>query len=145
MTWWLWAAGGLAMAVVELLTPGSIFWVFFAAGGLAAAIAVAIWPDLPLVAQAALFVAFSVGSLALFRDPLLKYLQRRMPGHDAAVDTLVGEVALTLDEIPAHGFGKAELRGTAWNVSNPADAPIPRAARCRVEKVDGLTLTLRRE
>lgn len=145
MAWWIWAAGGLAFAVLELLTPGSIFWVFFAAGGLAAAVAVALWPDLPLAVQGALFVTCSLVSLALFRSPLLRYLEQRSPARDVTVDSLVGELALTIDEIPAQGFGKAELRGTAWTAANPDSIAIPRAARCRVEKVDGLTLTLRKE
>jgi len=42
-----------------------------------------------------------------------------------------------------NGFGKAELRGTAWNARNVGDTPIAESQRCRVERVDGLTLWVR--
>jgi len=37
------------------------------------------------------------------------------------VDSLVGEAATVIDSIEAGGFGKVELRGTAWNARNSSD------------------------
>jgi membrane protein implicated in regulation of membrane protease activity len=59
------------------------------------------------------------------------------------VDSLVGETALVLDDIPASGFGKVELRGTAWNARNGGSASLSRGQRCTVERVEGLSLWVR--
>jgi len=59
------------------------------------------------------------------------------------VDNLIGETAQALEDIAVDAIGKAELRGAAWNAHNIGDAPIPGSTRCRVERVDGLTLYVR--
>jgi membrane protein implicated in regulation of membrane protease activity len=50
-----------------------------------------------------------------------------------------------MEEIPSNGIGKAEMRGTSWNARNIGDKPLARGERCRVERVDGLTLVVRHE
>jgi len=86
-------------------------------------------------------VATSVGAILVFRKPLLERFNKSTP--EGRVDAIAGETAHALDDIPVNGFGKAELRGAAWNAHNVGDAPIARASRCRVERVDGLTLYVR--
>ena len=144
MSWWIWMIGGLLLLLVELATPGSLFWIFFAAGALAVGAALLIWPDMNAALQGILFVIISGVSLALFRKPLLAWLERRSP-KVAAVDPIVGEIAVTLSEILPGAVGKAELRGTAWSATNFGASPIPVASRCRVEKVEGLMLWIRGE
>jgi inner membrane protein len=41
--------------------------------------------------------------------------------------------------------GKAEMRGTSWNTRNVSDQTIARGQRCRVERVEGLTIFVRAE
>jgi membrane protein implicated in regulation of membrane protease activity len=36
--------------------------------------------------------------------------------------------------------GKVELRGTTWTAHNDGPVPLARGQRCRVTRVDGLTL-----
>lgn len=142
MSWWIWMIGGLLLLVIELVTPGSLFWIFFATGALAAGTALLIWPDMNSVVQGVLFLAISGASLALFRRPMLEWLERRSP-KAGPVDPIVGEIAVTLSDIPPGEVGKAELRGTAWSATNFGAAAIPIASRCRVEKVEGLMLWIR--
>ena len=59
------------------------------------------------------------------------------------VDSLVGETAVALEEIPAGGVGKAELRGSSWSARNLGESPIQLNQRVRVERIDGLTLDVR--
>ena len=61
------------------------------------------------------------------------------------VDSLVGQEAILTEELPAGGVGKAELRGTSWNVRSRDGGTLARGRRCRVEQVDGLTLWVRAE
>ena len=64
---------------------------------------------------------------------------------DGNVDSLVGEAATVIDNIEAGGFGKVELRGTAWNARNSSDRILVRGQRCKVQRVDGLSLWVNKE
>ncbi len=94
-----------------------------------------------MAVEGLIFVVISVTSLAFFRKPLLERFQHLSPESD--VDNLTTEIATALEELPAGGLGKAELRGTSWNAQNLGDLPIPKATRCQVVRVDGLTLLVR--
>jgi membrane protein implicated in regulation of membrane protease activity len=142
MAWWVWVLVGLGLLGFEILTPGGFFVLFF---GLAA-LAVGALARLGLAGPAwfhwLLFSALSVGSLVLFRRRLVERL--RTP--DAAgVGTLVGDVAILLDDLPPGAVGKAELRGTAWSVRHDGAERLLRGRRCVVERVDGLMLHVRPE
>jgi len=67
------------------------------------------------------------------------------PDVAATVDTLVGQLALVLDDLPPGQLGKAELRGTAWNARNADQRALRRGERGKVTRVDGLTLWLQAE
>jgi membrane protein implicated in regulation of membrane protease activity len=143
MPWWIWILGGLALFAFELLTPGGFFVIFFGVG----ALVVGLGSGLGIVhgsAEWLLFSAVSVASLLLFRKPLLEWMKRREPPR-AAVDSLIGETAVLTEDLPAGGVGKAELRGTSWNVRAREATGLPRGQRTRVERVDGLTLWVKVE
>ena len=129
---------GLALCLAELLTPGGFYLIFFGAGALALG-GILFFVDLGQWLQLSLFAALSLASLSLFRKRLL--IRRGfMPG---PVDAIVGETAYALEDIAVEGFGKAELRGTSWSARNVGDSAIGKAQRCRVEKVDGLTIWIK--
>jgi membrane protein implicated in regulation of membrane protease activity len=142
MDWWMWLGAGLVLLLIEVLTPGSLFWIFFAAGALVVSLVTLAAPSVNFAWQAVGFVGFSTFSLLLFRKPLLRWLDERSPRTEQ-VDALVGETGVTLTEIPAGAVGKVELRGATWNATNIGSAAIPVSVRCRVEKVDGLMLFIR--
>jgi membrane protein implicated in regulation of membrane protease activity len=88
--------------------------------------------------QLMLFSIFSVVTSLLFRKPLL---QRFGPkSTDVTVDSMVGETATALDDIDVNGFGKVELRGTAWSARNSGEQKVNRGQRCVVDRVEGLSL-----
>ncbi|MGE5345917.1 MAG: NfeD family protein [Acidithiobacillales bacterium] len=91
--------------------------------------------------QWVLFPVLSAVSLALLRGPLRARLQ--LKGNVAAVDSLVGEEAVVIEELADGGVGKVELRGSSWNARNAGSGPLPKGYRGRVERVDGLTLWVR--
>jgi hypothetical protein len=142
MTWWEWTILGLILLVLEVMTPGGFFVMFFGAAGLLVGLLVALEVLRPLWLQWFMFSTMAVVSLLLFRGPLL----RRVKASAAPpVDQLVGEAARVLDDVPAGGLGKAELRGTAWTVRNAGERGLGKGQRVRVERVDGLTLWVRAE
>jgi membrane protein implicated in regulation of membrane protease activity len=59
------------------------------------------------------------------------------------VDALEGETAIVLDDLAPGAVGKAELRGTSWTAQNAGAAALSRGQRCRVVRVEGLTLFIR--
>ena len=144
MLWWLWMLLGLALVVLEVLTPGGFFALFFGIGALLVGALDGLGMGGPDWLQWLLFSVFSIGSLLLFRGPLLARLKSwgRKPN---GVDTLVGEVATLLEDLPADAIGKVELRGTAWSARNEDRQSLHKGQRCRVQRVDGLTLWIRAE
>jgi membrane protein implicated in regulation of membrane protease activity len=140
MSWWAWVLLGVALLVVEMVTAGGLFALFFGVGAIAVGVLVGVGAGGPTWLQWGLFAVLSVGLLAVFR----KRMRGRLapPGHP---EELVGEMAVVVADIPAGGVGKAELRGTPWEARAAAGAALSRGQRCRVERVDGLTLLLRPE
>ena len=143
MTWWIWLLMGLVLLAAEVLTPGGFYLLFFGCGGVAVGLLVALNLVPELWQQWLLFSAFSIGSLALFRRPLLAKMKASIP--QKLVDSLVGEAGVAMEDIPANGLGKVELRGTSWNARNNGAQALLARQRCLVERVDGLTLHIRPE
>lgn len=143
MTWWIWMVLGLGLAAVEILTPGGFFVIFFGV----AAILVGVISGLGLAGppwfEWLLFSAIAIVSLLLFREPLLRRIERSQ--RKDTVDLLEGETAVALEEIAAGSIGKAELRGSSWSARNESERAIHKGERCRVHKVEGLMLSVRPE
>ncbi len=143
MAWWIWAVGGLALLVVELLTPGGFFMVFFGAG----AFLVALLTGLDVISahwvQWLVFAVASVLALLFLRKPLMGKFKGLAPGKD--VDNLADEVAVAMENLAPNATGKVEMRGSAWNARNVGTTPVNQGQRLKVEKVDGLMLSVRAE
>lgn len=144
MIWWYWILLGLALLAVEILTPGGFYLLFFGLAALTVGVAVGVEWVGPVWFQWLLFSLLSVVSLLLFRGPLLAKIKSHAPD-DHPVDTMVGETAILLENLPTGGVGKAELRGTTWNVRNAGPLGLSKGQRSRVERVDGLTLWIKAE
>jgi membrane protein implicated in regulation of membrane protease activity len=140
MPWWQWVVLGVFLLVVEMATPGGLFAIFFGIGAFVIAPVAAAGAS-PTV-QWGLYTVVSLALLATLRSWLAKRLAARPTG---PVDTLVGEQATLLEDLPAGGQGRAELRGTPWAARAVDGSALARGQRCRVERVDGLTLWLRAE
>jgi len=141
LTWWMWFSFGLLLLLAEFMTPGGFYQFFFGVGAIAVAIVELVGLELPLWGQLLLFLVLSFGSLALLRGPLKVRFEKGVP--DKEVDSLVGEFATALEEIAADATGKAELRGSSWRARNVGDSAIAPSQRCRVERVEGLTIHIR--
>ncbi|MCL4792990.1 MAG: NfeD family protein [Bryobacteraceae bacterium] len=141
MTWWMWVILGLVLMAGEIMTPGGFFILFFGAG--AVVVGLLKWAGLAttLPVDGLIFLVVSVAGLAFFRKPLQQRFQPLTP--QIPVDSLAGETAKALEPLAAGAIGKVELRGTTWNAQNVGPEPLAVAQRCRVERVDGLTLYVR--
>jgi membrane protein implicated in regulation of membrane protease activity len=143
MIWWGWVLSGIALLAFEVATPGGLFALFFGVGALLVAPLAAL--GLPEAVQWFAFSILSLVGMGTLRGPLLRRLGARPPPSAEIAGELVGEQAVLTDDLPAGGEGKAELRGTPWTVRAASGIPLARGQRCRVERVEGLTLWVRAE
>jgi membrane protein implicated in regulation of membrane protease activity len=137
----MWILFGFLLLVCELLTPGVFFLVFFGLGAITVGLLVMGNLLEPAWVQWSAFSAISLLSVLLFRKPLIRRV-RTVRGADD-LDSPAGETAVALDEILPGSVGRAELRGTIWQVKNVGDAPLGARQRARVERVEGLVLWVR--
>ena len=139
MIWWHWLVLGLLLVGAEAAT-GGFYIIFF--GGAALLLGILVLFDLagPAWMQWLLFSVFSVVSLLVFRDRFRHVMRVGTPAAD--VDSLVGELAVPVEEIAPGAFGRAELRGTVWTARNGASLTLARGQRCAVVAVEHLTLVI---
>lgn len=143
MTWWLWVILGFVLMGLELFTPGGFYVLFFGAGALVVGILAGLGLAGPAWMEWLLFSVVSVLSLAVLRGPLLARMRARGPG--PAIDGLVGEIAVPVEDLAPGAVGKVELRGTTWTAHNDDPVTLARGQRCRVTRVDGLMLGIAAE
>jgi inner membrane protein len=141
VVWWAWIILAFALALLEMSTPGGFYFLFFGIGALG--VGLLSWSNLieETWLQLMLFSVFSVATSLLFRKPLLERFGPKSPS--IPVDSIVGETATALDDIEVNGFGKVELRGTAWSARNGGEQKVNRGQRCTVERIEGLSLWVR--
>jgi membrane protein implicated in regulation of membrane protease activity len=141
MNWWLWIVIGLVLLAAEMLTPGGFFVIFFAAGALLVGLLGRLGFLESSWAQILCFSVFSIGSMLALRRRMLGWTSSASIG----MDNLVGELAVPSEELQPGATGKGELRGSSWTVRNADPRTLASGQRCRVERVEGLTLWLKAE
>jgi len=141
MVWWIWIVLGFALLLLELATPGGFYFIFFGISALLVGGLTLLGLTETDWVEWLLFSVFAIGTIAGFRKPLLRRFGVGSPSRD--VDSLIGETATAMETIQPGGLGKAELRGASWKACNAGGDGITRGQRCRVERVDGLTLFVR--
>ena len=138
LTWWTWLIVGLVLMVAELLIPTGFFLFFFGIAGVATAF-LALLGVSSFPVQGLGFIGISLLCVILLRKPLLAKFHFRNRTH-SSVDSLVGQTAKALEAIAPQAIGKVEMRGASWSALNTGSELIGLDVRCRVEKVEGLTL-----
>ena len=139
MSWWSWVLLGVALLVVEIVTPGGLFALFFGLSAIAVGLLAAAGVG-PAWVQWVLFPALGVALLAVLRKRL-----RARGGQGPEVAGLVGELALPREDIAPGATGTADLRGAPWTAVNDSGSPLGRGQRCRVVRAENLTIHIRPE
>jgi inner membrane protein len=140
--WWHWLALGLVLVALEMTTSGGFYMVFFGIAAMLLALLRAADLGGPLWAQLILFSVLAFGAL-LLRTPLVRWLKLDRRGAD--VDSLVGDLAVPLEEIAPGAVGRAELRGAVWSARNRATRAVVAGERCRVVTVEQLLILIEPE
>jgi membrane protein implicated in regulation of membrane protease activity/RNA polymerase subunit RPABC4/transcription elongation factor Spt4 len=135
--WPIWILAGVMFLVLEVHYTRDFTLFCFGAGALIVGLLTALGV-LDVWAQWISFAALSTALLFSARE----WLRMKMfskPAH-AELENIIGQSAIPLDDLPAYGFGKAELRGTTWSAHNASHVRIVRGQRCKVMRMNGLTL-----
>jgi len=125
-----------------MMSPSGFYLLFF---GIAALIVGALTGLDVIQADWIQWLLFSVAailSLLLLRKSLLS-LTKRHPTH--AMDSMIGETAIVINDLQPGHTGKVELRGSTWSARNTGTATLSAGQRATVTKVDGLMLWIRQE
>ena len=133
-----WLVSGLVMCALEFVVPGFVI-IFFGAGAILTAFAALVFPGLSANAQAMVFLALSLASLAVFRRQALGNGAKK--NADARVDyddDFTGREVVAAEAIAAGAPGKVEFNGVNWNAV--PDAALEKGERARIVARDGLTL-----
>ncbi len=140
MPWWIWVVVGFALLVAESIAPAEFYLAFIGLAALGTGLVVVAVGMVPLWVHLSLFSAIAVVSLVFMRKPMIRRLGTTGGSSGVGSERLIGDVAVLMAELPPGGIGKGELRGTVWTVRSESDRPLGRGERCRVQRVDGLTL-----
>ncbi len=129
---------GIGLLVFEIITPGGLFALFFGFGALVVGGLVSADLGGPPWAQWLVFAAVSIGAMAFLRGRL----RERIASPASPIDSMVGEIAQPIEDLPPRAVGRVELRGSSWEALNIGATTLTAGMRCRVARVDGLRLEL---
>ena len=136
VTYWMWWAAAVVLAVLEMMVPGAML-IWFGAAAAVMGFILFFVPDMGWdyqLATFALLALLSAGGARLFlkRHPI--HTDRPLLNRRAA--QYVGQVA-TLAEAIENGVGRVKLGDTVWRCVGPE---LPAGAHVRITGVDGSTL-----
>ena len=141
MPWWGWIVLGTVILISEIIVSTHFYLVFFAASAVIVGLLVLLGASLTVSAQWLIFAALSIGMLVLFRARLREKIKTR----EQDVDKLEDKIAVATEQLAAGATGQAELRGSTWRARNIGEVDLEVGDRCRVERVDGLVLSIRKD
>lgn len=132
-----WLYFGVAMILLEVMTPGLVA-IFFGVAALLVALISWMLPFLNLGWQWLLFSVFSVLSLLLLRKSLKTVFHGKREVSESPDDTFSGKLTEVTEAIAPHRPGRVEFNGTSWVAE--ADAEIAVGTSVRIVQRVNLTL-----
>lgn len=138
--WWLWAVGGISLIITELVVPAFVL-IWFGLGGLVVSLLVAVFPDVGLTAELAVWLVVSLGLAASWFKLFKPNIHKTRVGMSDA--NIIGEIGLVTQDLAL--FQKGEVRFQKPMVGSDvwpciADEPIAAGQRVIVLAVEGSLL-----
>jgi membrane protein implicated in regulation of membrane protease activity len=142
MSWVHWLLLGIALMVLEVMTPGLVS-IFFGLAAVVVGVLVFFWRSCPIALQYILFSLLSVVFLFVLRRLFRRAFTGRRTGEaDGLGDDYAGAQAVVLTLIRPAEAGKVEFRGSHWRAE--AEEVIEPGVPVIVTSRDNLTLKVRR-
>ena len=143
MTWWAWMILGAVLLGAELFAVDAQFYlVFLGVSAAVVGLASLFGLQLPEWGQWLAFAIVSLVFFITFRKTLYEKIRGGGPGFE---QKYIGEIVTVAAEVASGGRGRAQYRGSDWNIVNVGEGPIEAGRQARVVEVDGLTLKVEAE
>ncbi|HQL49912.1 MAG TPA: NfeD family protein [Kiritimatiellia bacterium] len=139
MTAVYWLYAGVALMLIEVMTPGLVS-LFFGLAALTLALIVWLAPELAQGWQWILFSVLSVLYIVLLRKSLKSVFSGAREISDNPDDALTGKLAVVTQSIAPNRPGRVELGGTTWNAE--AECELAAGASVRVTGKKNLTVSV---
>jgi membrane protein implicated in regulation of membrane protease activity len=130
--WLIWLLAGLALAILEILTPGFVL-ACFSFGCFVAAIVAAL--DFSLSWQIGFFAVTTFVLFISARHLFGKLFGARKTPVFTNVDRLIGLTAITLEEVDEQ-HGQVKVEGEAWSARSGSGEKLPAGIKVRVLRID---------
>jgi len=137
MDWmWLWFGLAVGLFVIELCTVDLVS-VWFACASLVVGIVAAIFPELDIVWQLAIFVGLSA-ALFLATRPFVKRFMQRKKGQETNLDLIVGSTARVTERIENDAeAGAVKVGGLVWTARSVDGSLIEVGEIVTVKEIKG--------
>lgn len=132
---WIWLAAVVVFGIAEAATV-QLVSIWFVIGAIAALL-VSLFAN-SLAVQLVVFVLVSVLTLLVTRPMVAKKLAAQQVATNA--DMVLGKEAVALTDIDPLSGGRVKVDGQSWAAR--AAQPIAAGAKCRIEVIQGVTLTV---
>ena len=136
---WVWFGIAVICAVIEGLTLG-LTTIWFALSAVLMIFISLLQP--PFYAQCVLFALVALLLLFFTRPLALKFLHTKREKTNA--DSLIGKKALVLQNITEWEKGQVKINGIVWTAASVEGAVIPAGDECVIEKIEGVTLIVKK-
>lgn len=137
MTAVFWLYAGIALIVLEVMTPGLVS-IFFGLAALVLALITWLVPGIPQLAQWLMFSVFSILFIALLRKTLKKTFSGTSEVTDDMFDSFSGKRATVVEFISPGKPGRVEFNGSNWTAE--AEEEFDVGVLVRIKSKKNLTL-----
>ena len=145
MFWmWFWFGLTVLLLVAEVLTV-DLVCIWFAAAALVSGLLLAIFPNLPVPWQFAVFI-LAAAALLIATRPLVKRFLRTTRSRDTNLDRLMGQIAVVTERIDnLAATGAVRLGGIVWTARSLNGETIEEGAYVSFEKIEGNKALVKRK
>jgi membrane protein implicated in regulation of membrane protease activity len=137
MTAIYWLYAGIALIILEVMTPGLVS-IFFGLSALVVALITWLVPGVPQLAQWLMFSLFSILFIALLRKTLKKTFSGTSEVTEDMFDSFSGKRAVVTEAITPIKTGRVEFNGSGWTAE--ADEALDVGTPVRIKCKKNLTL-----
>ncbi len=137
--WYIWLILFLVCLGIEMVTPGTFFFLCFSIGAVFAMAASLFGFGYQI--SIVVFCIASVISMFFIRPLLKKYMRKRKINTN--VDAIVGIKTCLLEAISATQTGKVKVEGEIWLVVSSNGENIPAGTMVEIISVDGTKLVVK--
>ena len=136
---WFWFGIAVVCAIIEGLTLG-LTTIWFALSAVLMIFISLLQP--PFYVQCVLFALIALLLLFFTRPLALKFLHTKREKTNA--DSLIGKKALVFQTITEWEKGQVKINGIVWTAASVDSETIPAGAECIIEKIEGVTLIVKK-